>query len=455
MSKLVVSRYHMPSAEERRAAQRKIALIREMLQRCVDLREALERFESVEGEDWAETLRRYQQALGEQRWEDFVGDYNRLYDTLPAIEAQLEERIAAARGRRLRLELTASTLAGSSSRNEDKATFEKIAREAKRMRSDRLDAATMQIEAAFTRLLDAAPGKSATASSAAQLDLARSLIHSGSEPLARIGSPTVPKSVPAVVQERDARVTGLSHNYRCLRRMQAISSGVFASSQLEQNASQRSLLLDSLVMEIAGHVAARRTSRDVSRLVAEAFAELSPLDGPAVEALRAKLPVAHAEADIIQARTLLRDAQSLAETEARCQDGLLARAAIVKALSELGYEVRVQGETWEERGHLEVRRPDEPNYDVLLSAAANGRVQSKVRAYAHGGRSEGVNRRDVEVEQGWCDDLKVLNSLIEAQGFAAEIEHEEGPGTAAQKPLPSRVDVRDGQSTPKARTRFS
>ena len=243
MSKLVVSRYHMPSAEERRAAQRKIALIREMLQRCVDLREALERFESVEGEDWAETLRRYQQALGEQRWEDFVGDYNRLYDTLPAIEAQLEERIAAARGRRLRLELTASTLAGSSSSNEDKATFEKIAREAQKMRSDQLDAATTQIEAAFTRLLDAAPGKSATASSAAQLDLARSLIHSGSEPLARIGSPTVPKSVPAVVQERDARVDRLITQLSMLEEDAGDFIRRVRELATEQNASQRSLLL--------------------------------------------------------------------------------------------------------------------------------------------------------------------------------------------------------------------
>ena len=132
---------------------------------------------------------------------------------------------------------------------------------------------------------------------------------------------------------------------------------------------------------------------------------------------------------------------------------MLARAAIVKGLSDLGYEVRLQGETWDEGNHLEIKRPDEPNYDVLLSAAANGRVQSKVRAYAHAGRSDGVNRRDVEVEQSWCDYLKRLNGDIEALGFAAKIEHEEGPGSTAQKPLASRGDVRDMPSTAQPRSR--
>ena len=45
------------------------------------------------------------------------------------------------------------------------------------------------------------------------------------------------------------------------------------------------------------------------------------------------------------------------------------------------------------------QRPNEPNYDVQLSAPPNGQIQSKVRAYAHAGRSEGVNRRDVEVSK--------------------------------------------------------
>ena len=112
MSKLVVSYYRIQTEEERRAVLHKIALVRQMLQRFVALRKALERFEMVEGEELAQTLARYDQAVAGQRWDDFVDDYNRLYDSLPELEKRLEQQLAAAKGRRLRLELTALTLAG-------------------------------------------------------------------------------------------------------------------------------------------------------------------------------------------------------------------------------------------------------------------------------------------------------------------------------------------------------
>ena len=38
------------------------------------------------------------------------------------------------------------------------------------------------------------------------------------------------------------------------------------------------------------------------------------------------------------------------------------------------------------------QRPEEPNYDVELPAAPNGKIQSKVKAYDHSGRSSGVNQ---------------------------------------------------------------
>jgi hypothetical protein len=84
---------------------------------------------------------------------------------------------------------------------------------------------------------------------------------------------------------------------------------------------------------------------------------------------------------------------------------------------------------------------------LKIYAAPNGRIQSKVGAYAHAGRSEGVNRRDVKVEQSWCDDVRALNALMQAEGFAADIVHEEGPGSAAQKPLPPHDGVREAIGT--------
>jgi hypothetical protein len=156
---------------------------------------------------------------------------------------------------------------------------------------------------------------------------------------------------------------------------------------------------------------------------------------------------------VSKAKALFDEARALAAAEAQRCDGALARAAMLKALSGLGYELRLQGAAWDEGTQLEIQRPGEPNYDVQLSAPPNGRIQSKVRAYAHAGRSEGVNRRDVEVEQSWCDDLRALNALLQTEGFAAEIVHEEGPGSAAQRPLPPRDAIRSPAGTAAPRTR--
>ena len=185
MSKLVVSRYQVPTEEERRATLQKIALVRQMLQRCLTLREALERFERVEGEELRETLARYNRAVEAQRWDEFVDDYNRLYDSLPALEKQLEQQFAAAKGRRLRLEMTALTLAGGAS-GDDKAALETMARAAKTMRSESLDAAGVKIEAVLARRLEAQPSEAANAATTAQSELARSLMHPDAPPVEHV-----------------------------------------------------------------------------------------------------------------------------------------------------------------------------------------------------------------------------------------------------------------------------
>lgn len=450
MSKLVVSRYRVPTEEERRATLQKIALVRQMLRRCVTLREALERFEPVEGEELAQALARYDEAVAAQRWDEFVDDYNRLYDSLPELEKRLEQQLAAAKGCRLRLELTALTLAGDAS-GDDKAMLETIARGARTLRGDALDAAVANVEAILTRRLNAASGAAANAVTAVQSELARTLMHPDAAPPETIGGQGRQARDAGDITGADrARIDGL------IAQLSALDEDVTAYIDrlrgigFEKDASTRAMQLDSLMIEVSEREAGRRAARDLSRLTGETLAELFPFDGPAVKALRERLREAK---DIGQVRVLFDEARALAAMEAKRRDGALARAAMLKGLSALGYELRLQGASWEEGAHLEIQRPGEPNYDVQLSAPPNGKIQSKVRAYAHPGRSEGVNRRDVEVEQSWCDDVRALNALMQAEGFAAEIVHEEGPGSAAQKPLQARDGVREPTETAAPRTR--
>lgn len=450
MSKLVVIRYRVQTEEERRAVMQKIALVRQMLQRCTALREALELFELVEGEELAQTLARYDEAVEAHRWSELVDDYNRLYDALPALEKRLEQQLAAVKGRRLRLELTALTLADDATEATEKAALQAIARGANAMRGAALDAASAEIEAALARRL-AVP--SAKVDAAAQAELARTLMHPDAAPPERIGGRNRHTNAPGPFAEADrSRIAQLIAQLSALDDDAGVYIDRVRALALE-DPSKRALQLDSLMIDIAERETARRAARDLSRLTGEALAELTPFDGPAVDALRARLQTSR---DLKEARALFEEARALAAVEAQRRDGAMARAAILQGLSDLGYEVRLQGEVWHEGTQLEIQRPSEPNYDVQLSAPPNGRIQSKVRAYAHAGRGEGVNRRDIEVEQSWCDDFRKLNALIQAQGFAAEIEREDGPGSAAQKPLPAR-DGGERDSVPEKaqRTRTS
>jgi hypothetical protein len=319
------------------------------------------------------------------------------------------------------------------------------------MRGDALDAAGAKIEAVLARQLSAASGAAAKAVTAAQSELARGLMHPDVPPPERIRSQgrQAPDAADIAgadrvrIDELIAQLSALDEDVTAyIDRLRGIA--------LEKDAAMRAMQLDSLMIEVSEREAGRRAARDLSRLTGEALAELSPFDGPPVEVLRERLREAK---DVGEARALFDEARALAAAEAKRRDGALARAAMLKGLSALGYELRLQGAAWEEGAQLEIQRPGEPNYDVQLSAPPNGCIQSKVRAYAHPGRSEGVNRRDIEVEQSWCDAVRALNALMQAEGFAADLVHEEGPGSAAQKPLQPRDGVRELPETAAPRTR--
>jgi hypothetical protein len=151
-------------------------------------------------------------------------------------------------------------------------------------------------------------------------------------------------------------------------------------------------------------------------------------------------------------RKVISGSKKHAEKLAAQQDAERARSAILEGLQELGYEVKLQGKGWEPGARIVVQKPEEPNYDVQLAAASDGRIQSKVRAHAHSGRSGGVNQRDLEVEGNWCADLKSLNELLLTAGIEARLDQEEAPGAAVQVPI-ARNSIERPQVTLRSRMR--
>ena len=144
-----------------------------------------------------------------------------------------------------------------------------------------------------------------------------------------------------------------------------------------------------------------------------------------------------AAADFAAASATADEARAWAEAEGKRQDAGRVRAVLLGELQELGYEVNLKGPPWDEGGRIAIQKPSEPNYDIQLGAMLGGAVQSKVRAYDHACRSAGINRRDVEVEQSWCDAR--LNHAPAGCGVTAEIIHVEGPESSEQRPLPARA----------------
>lgn len=437
MSKLVVANYRVSDAE-RRAVQRKIALIRATLKRCAALRDELAKLEPVAGEDWAKTLAQYD-TFEKGNIFEFTEVHNRLEDALPGVVEQLEKALGEARAKRTRLELTAATLSALGASPEEKAILGTLDARTATLYADKYAAAAAQVEAILRKRLDtplADPG--AAAPTADQLVLAAELL------AASAGATAVPLPVPRLSAPREtadaARINRLATQIGGLDTSPATFDDLLTRLRELPAADpgQRALLIDSIELAAGERLAATRRKQEIGDIVEDGIAWLAPFASMSADEHRRKLAGAVATGDPVAARAARDDAKTWAEAEARRQDGASIRSAMIAELRGLGYEVNVQGDGWAEGTRITAARPSEPNYDVQLSAIPGGQVQSKVRAYDHAGRGSGVNRRDVEVEQSWCDDLAKLNKLLAERGIGAEVLREDGPGTAAQVPLPAR-----------------
>lgn len=439
MSKLVLVDYRVSDAE-RRAVLRKIALIRATLKRCAALRDELAKLEPVAGEDWAKTLAQYDE-FEKGNIVEFTDVHNRLEDALPGVVEQLEKALGEARAKRTRLELTAATLAALGGSPEERAVLGSLAARTATLYADKYAAAAAQVEAILRKRLDTPLVDLGEATpSADQLALAAELL-AASGGATSVPLPSTQKS-PAPEASDAARINKLAAQIGGLDASLASFDDLLIRLRELPAAdpAQRALLIDSIELAASERLATARRKREVGDIIEDGNAWLAPFSSLSADEHRRKLTDAAAAGDVVAARAARDSARTWAEAEARRRDGASIRSAMIAELQALGYEVNVQGNEWAEGSRITAARPNEPNYDVQLSAIPGGQVQSKVRAYAHAGRSSGVNRRDVEVEQNWCNDLVKLNKLLAERGIGAEVLREDGPGTAAQLPLPARHD---------------
>ena len=197
-------------------------------------------------------------------------------------------------------------------------------------------------------------------------------------------------------------------------------------------------MLDSLVLELTTHIRAQRAHNAAKAAVEAALVEIEPLSSPDAEDWRTKLRAA-LEQPILTAesQTLAESARTwLAQENAR-EDTREQRVAVLRALAELGYEVR-EGmvAAWTEQGRVVVHKPNEPLYGVEFSAPDTGNAfQTRVVA---AGEQTRTNQRDREVEETWCSEFARLRAILAEDGFETNLAKAHEPGAIPIKEVASR-----------------
>lgn len=191
----------------------------------------------------------------------------------------------------------------------------------------------------------------------------------------------------------------------------------------ESSSSRRSLLTDSLILDLAARSNERKAKELAIASMREIRCELHRLTSKPAKDLEALLTKA-IDANDTSSGKLLRDKGiSLLKEETRTMTGASRREAILKGLSELGYEVRENMATaWAEDGRIVVRKPNEKGYGVELGAVEDAeRMQVQLVSFEQSNEASKASQ-DLDRETIWCSEFSRLKSLLEKSGTALHIE---------------------------------
>jgi hypothetical protein len=167
----------------------------------------------------------------------------------------------------------------------------------------------------------------------------------------------------------------------------------------------------------------RRTAADLAALLAPYVtdAEVVPILGRLRAAAAGDAPL-HRGADA-----------EVAEVEAAARarrDRHRAAEALGEALDELGYDIEDGFSTLAvDRGVAHARIPTADGYGVRWRVADDRMVFHVVREAAVGGAGEAQRRRDLEVEEAWCQQVDRLLARLADRGVALSLDRLTPPGT--------------------------
>jgi hypothetical protein len=197
----------------------------------------------------------------------------------------------------------------------------------------------------------------------------------------------------------------------------------FALIAKESSSNRRSLLTDSLILDLVAHSNARKERESIISSLREIRSELRRLSSEPAKELEILITRTIDSQDTSNSNILKEKCLKLIKEETQIMAGISRREAILNGLTELGYEVQENMVTaWVKNGRLVVRKPNEKNYGVELGAVADvERIQVQLVTFDQSEEVSNVSR-DRDRETIWCDEFSRLKSLLEKSGNTLEIE---------------------------------
>jgi hypothetical protein len=181
---------------------------------------------------------------------------------------------------------------------------------------------------------------------------------------------------------------------------------------------RRSLLLDSLELDLAKVLAATKLRNRLAHEIDLALAELRSVSSKAAQRFQESnhQQSADLEIQLQQIRAATADARDRSATECR-------RAALLQGLASLGYEASEGMQTaWATDGRVVLRNASRPDYGVeVAGSVTDGRVQMRPVAFAAETAPQN-KQRDTDAESIWCTEVGELTALLKQSDVDLKIE---------------------------------
>ncbi|UMZ14829.1 hypothetical protein I9018_14485 [Pseudomonas sp. MPFS] len=255
--------------------------------------------------------------------------------------------------------------------------------------------------------------------------------------------------------ERDPRLQRIDRHIAELQLLQGAPAATpflrrLARAEAQEQAQQRNLLLDSLVIELAEATRDFQQRRELLGQVQDLASELHPHAAADHATLLRQVAECHEHSDLALLQALKSECEAALTAVLQAQAALARRQAMLEGLARLGYEVREGMATaWAESGKVVLRKSATPGYGVEVGGKAdNGRLQ--VRAVALDPQRD--KGRDRDIETIWCNEFQRLQALLKDSGGELLIERALGVGEVPLKEA-TVMDEERIASTTQQRTR--